>query len=439
MSISTDMSGSDELSLDGSESNLIVEAARSNAKKQTKVPSDDETESVVEEIPEVASVSSQMPAEQLGGGLRTLDLEAENSADGLDIGDRATLQLKPNDDRDPVESPESPESVDGEDLDADAPMPSEDSGESSNSSSDGGFGYVAFDSGISIDESIVDASLQSLDIGVESLSLDDSLHLGPAFAEDNGDDPITSGLESAEAPTADQPIIQDTAQDLDALSAQSATPAQKQSCLRVLATKTVDDALLEISDDGLVLGRDSELDTISNDDCLSPSHCELNVHDGEVAISDLGSLNGTWVKINETQLVSDGQEIRMGGQTFRVRARRDELIRLKAADDGTLPLPDGQSDHEWQLIAANGAEQGFCLGVPKYGLRIGRLTGNLVFEDDSLLDGLHAILMPGKDGVSVRDCNSHMGSWVRIQQTTSLTDGCEIMVGRTRLRLEQRP
>ena len=40
--------------------------------------------------------------------------------------------------------------------------------------------YVAFDDGIPEDQSMYDQSLQSLDIGVESLSLDDSLHLGPA-------------------------------------------------------------------------------------------------------------------------------------------------------------------------------------------------------------------------------------------------------------------
>ena len=97
MSLSMDVSGSDELSLDGSESSLLVEAARKNAQQS----SSEETSSVSDSVPEetldppanVADPLQDMMAEE---HQRTVDLELDDSDTEIGIGNRATLQLEPD-------------------------------------------------------------------------------------------------------------------------------------------------------------------------------------------------------------------------------------------------------------------------------------------------------------------------------------------------------
>ena len=192
MSLSTDMSGSDDLSLDGSESNLIVEAAKASSKNQR-----------------LAKPENQASPE-------TLSAPVQSGADGID--NRATLQLTPTGAETLVEQADVPEAdekseqsvgveeaqdllVDevgeseveirrGEEQQAllsmqpnDAPSSDGDDDLEDVSAreepSEDNFAYVAFDDGLPEEgeDSLEDSSMRSLDVGVESLSMDDSLLL----------------------------------------------------------------------------------------------------------------------------------------------------------------------------------------------------------------------------------------------------------------------
>ncbi len=63
------------------------------------------------------------------------------------------------------------------------------------------------------------------------------------------------------------------------------------------------------------LGRDPDADIFLDDVTVSRRHAEVVVTDGDVVLSDLGSLNGTYVnrrRIDEPEALLDGDEIQIG-------------------------------------------------------------------------------------------------------------------------------
>ncbi|MEN9202237.1 MAG: GGDEF domain-containing protein [Thermostichus sp. DG_1_6_bins_120] len=71
--------------------------------------------------------------------------------------------------------------------------------------------------------------------------------------------------------------------------------------------------------DGLVLGRSSRADIQLTDHSISRQHCRLDVEDGRYILTDLGSLNGTYVngeRISRIPLL-DGDRIQIGASILK--------------------------------------------------------------------------------------------------------------------------
>lgn len=433
MSLSADVSGSDELSLDGSESNLVAEAARDDGHQEAKssptVPRPNENADTLalddhDQLSNLVDVDNQ----------RTIDLDMDDSQGEPPLVDRATLQLNPNL-RETAERAGADIAGESSARNADSEPEEDTSLGKSVTEEPQEFAYVAFDADIPLDDSIADASFRSLDIGVESLSLDDSLHLGPEVEIEplpNKELEALGKSQSVESVAS----IDETAQDLAVSAPKTAGGLTVATRLRLMASDPDDEQFIDLAEAQHVLGRDGTDKVLADDEYISPRHCSISQEEGRYELSDLDSLNGTWTRIRATQVLQDGQQIRMGGQWFVIRANRFDTASPSPSDDGTRPLAVPSQASGWQIVSGGDTHSGCRHDVPSYGLRIGRLTGNLVFEDDLELDALHAVLLPTDDGVSFRDLESRFGSWLRVDGMISIEAGSEFLVGKTRLRLE---
>ena len=224
--------------------------------------------------------------------------------------------------------------------------------------------------------------------------------------------------------------------NLDELGAATASPIQQHKRLRLRSLGQDTDSIIELGDAELILGRKGSVSSMAEDIFASPSHCSIRPHANVVELADLGSLNGTWLKVQNATVVKDGQSVRLGKQYFTLKLSASNHTDQGTVEDGTQRIDAGSPGNEWMLVSQEDSSVNFCRVVPSYGLRIGRLSGNLVFEDDAELDALHAILMPNANGVSIRDLNSHTGTWIRLESPTSISDGAEFLVGKTRIKLE---
>lgn len=75
-------------------------------------------------------------------------------------------------------------------------------------------------------------------------------------------------------------------------------------------------------DDEITIGRE-EGDLVYSDDAfLSRRHCTIGWDGTRAVITDLGSSNGTFVRLGGTTTVKNGEHVRMGDQLFRIELRR---------------------------------------------------------------------------------------------------------------------
>jgi pSer/pThr/pTyr-binding forkhead associated (FHA) protein len=73
-----------------------------------------------------------------------------------------------------------------------------------------------------------------------------------------------------------------------------------------------------VKDDGVGIGREDGDITFPDDGYVSGSHCRVIGDDEGVFLEDLGSSNGTYVRVRKGQLIRAGSLILVGQQLFRV-------------------------------------------------------------------------------------------------------------------------
>ncbi|MEE2785771.1 MAG: FHA domain-containing protein [Myxococcota bacterium] len=74
----------------------------------------------------------------------------------------------------------------------------------------------------------------------------------------------------------------------------------------------------------IYIGRERGTITFTSDIFISSSHCRLRRGDGFAYLADLGSTNGTYVKLKDETALSSGDLILLGQQLFRVHIMADE-------------------------------------------------------------------------------------------------------------------
>ena len=101
---------------------------------------------------------------------------------------------------------------------------------------------------------------------------------------------------------------------------------------------------IEISQDQVLVGRETTCDVVLNDGSVSRKHARLEKRGRSWMVVDQGSANGTFVdsqRVAETALHT-GQELRFGAVSFRVEVEGDEAIEatmLTDAPEATVVQP----------------------------------------------------------------------------------------------------
>ncbi|RMH42452.1 MAG: FHA domain-containing protein, partial [Deltaproteobacteria bacterium] len=91
--------------------------------------------------------------------------------------------------------------------------------------------------------------------------------------------------------------------------------------LSVIIGEGVDGAAFPLLGDSVTLGRERGDINFSEDGYVSGLHARISTRDGKVFVADLGSSNGTFLKVNGEREVKDGTFILLGQQLFRIALR----------------------------------------------------------------------------------------------------------------------
>jgi pSer/pThr/pTyr-binding forkhead associated (FHA) protein len=218
-------------------------------------------------------------------------------------------------------------------------------------------------------------------------------------------------------------------------------PPVQQTRARLHVIRALGDGpiLHEVRNDTAVIGKDGDV-VIVGDKFTSPRHASLSFRGGKLEIEDVGSLNGTFLRIRQPVELEFGDVFIAGDQLLR-------LERNPPPNDGPDSSPTYfYSSPKWpttfrvaQLWEAGCP--GLCVVARGSALQVGRSGSDLNFPQDFWLNDAHCLVEDQggdqqKGFFMLTDLGSRGGTFVKVRGPTRLNTGDEILIGRTRLRVE---
>jgi pSer/pThr/pTyr-binding forkhead associated (FHA) protein len=173
---------------------------------------------------------------------------------------------------------------------------------------------------------------------------------------------------------------------------------------------------------------------LADDPTVSPRHARFVRNGRQVRVEDLGSVNGTYLRIRGTHSVTVGEELRLGRQ----------LVRLEP-----LPRPapgGGPGGRAWgspdpgatlrlaQLLDGGGVGEIFPLHPGDN--TVGRDAGDITFPGDRYVSARHAVIRVEAGGATITDLGSSNGSFRKVLGTTDLAPGDQLLLGAQLFRLD---
>lgn len=192
--------------------------------------------------------------------------------------------------------------------------------------------------------------------------------------------------------------------------------------------------VLSVEKDEALCGRTEGDLLLPDDPTVSPRHARFVLEGGALRVEDLGSVNGTFLRLRAPRPLSVGDELRVGRQLLRL----EPLPRPSSPEDrGTRAW--GTRDPGYRLRLSQLLEGGGVGDV--FPLRegenlLGRETGDVSFPGDRYVSARHARLDVHAGGVTLTDTGSSNGTYVKIAGSTELSSGDQLLVGGQLLRVE---
>ncbi|HLK36596.1 MAG TPA: FHA domain-containing protein [Polyangiaceae bacterium] len=158
--------------------------------------------------------------------------------------------------------------------------------------------------------------------------------------------------------------------------------------------------------------------------------------DGRLWLHDFEAGNGVFLRTRAPVEVGLGDEFIVGDQLLRIE-------RNPVPMDGPDPGPTYfYSSPKWLsafrvVQVFEGGASGACVLARGTTLQIGSSHGDFVFPSDPLVSDQHCLIEEQAGTILLTDLGSRTGVFVRIKGEQELVDGDELLVGRTRLVVEQ--
>lgn len=240
-----------------------------------------------------------------------------------------------------------------------------------------------------------------------------------------------------------QAAPQHTAQSDPAASAPLETAAQSTTSAAAGASRGTSSpfALIFIQPDGHsgeqfplhegqnIVGRSTGLEMFTRDEYLAPEHALLTLDGQSLSIQELDISNGVFLRLTEPVELAHGDELRIGQE----RLRFEMLSDLEAERSGseTTPLLGAPLGQAWgrlvRISALDDGDQVFLLHDREH--QLGRERGDILFNGDHYVSGLHARIVKDNGSVIIEDLQSSNGTFLRLHEETELDHGSLLLIG----------
>lgn len=185
-------------------------------------------------------------------------------------------------------------------------------------------------------------------------------------------------------------------------------------------------------DSTLTLGRHGGDLFFEHDEFLSPLHARIEVRGDGLWLVDLGSVNGAFIRIQDSEPVFPGDSFLIGHQLLRLDNAPETPPEVGDEEVRIFGTPLDPAWARLTRIGYGGVE------AERYLLRaaivvFGREQGDIVFGDDAFISRQHAQLAVTVQGttmtVTLSDLRSANGTYLRIRGEAPLAIGASFRVG----------
>jgi hypothetical protein len=180
--------------------------------------------------------------------------------------------------------------------------------------------------------------------------------------------------------------------------------------------------------------------TLPNEPFAHPREAAIRFRDQRLWLHDFEAGNGVFLRIKAPVELDVGDEFIVGDQLLRIE-------RNPVPQDGPDPGPTYfYSSPKWQssfrvVQVFEGGTLGACVLARGTTLQIGSAYGDFVFPSDPLVSEQHCLIEEQASTILLTDLglssgSAHTGVFVRIKGEQELVAGDELLVGRTRMRID---
>jgi pSer/pThr/pTyr-binding forkhead associated (FHA) protein len=194
---------------------------------------------------------------------------------------------------------------------------------------------------------------------------------------------------------------------------------------------------------GINVGRARQSADFPGLSTMAVKHMKFRYDKAGLVVDDLGSLNGTYLRITQPALLADGMRFKVGLQTIEFHeAGPYEMVPPMVSDEGEeyctrdlVPLafldlirPDGRFGLRFPLTRSD----------PTI---IGRegLSTHIALTGDNAVSGKHAQIRREEGRFLLEDLNSRNGTFVHILGSRALRSGDVLLAGRVLFRVVDQP
>ena len=202
--------------------------------------------------------------------------------------------------------------------------------------------------------------------------------------------------------------------------------------LTVLRADGTDAGTYDVPAESTVVGRDLG-GIFGGDAYLSPQHARLTVRNGSLFVMDVGSVNGTYIRLKRDcpEPIADGQLFRIGQEILRF-----ERLKPEPPVDDVEVMGSPSAGYIGRIVLITGLNQtGNAFPIPQPGVHVGRERGHVLFPEDGYVSGLHCSLTTQGDTVLLTDLGSSNGTFLRLMTEREVHDGDILLMGQQLFRV----
>jgi pSer/pThr/pTyr-binding forkhead associated (FHA) protein len=210
-------------------------------------------------------------------------------------------------------------------------------------------------------------------------------------------------------------------------------PSAARIRLQVVRSDGLPGPVFAIDEDDAICGRTDGEIRFPDDLTVSPRHARFSLAGGALRVEDLGSVNGTFLRLREPRRVTVGEEVRVGRQLLRL----EPLARPHHEEQDVVPWGTADLGYRYrlsQLLEGGGLGEIFPL---REGTNlVGREAGEVVFPSDRYVSARHARIEVSGGEITLTDSGSSNGTFVKLTGAADLAIGDQLLIGGQLLRVE---